>query len=128
MLFNISLPLICCCCQAASVVSDSVRPHGLQPTRLLCPWDSPGKNTGVGCHFLLHCHLFSLYIIACISFFIELWLIYSVVPISATWENVIQLYIYMHCFLIFFSITAYPGNWTVACAVLYESAASPLFV
>ena len=40
-------------CQVASVVSDSVRPHGLQPTRLLCPWDSPGKNTGVGCHFLL---------------------------------------------------------------------------
>ena len=44
-----------CCCQVASVVSDSVRPHGLQPTRLLCPWDSPGKNTGVGCHFLLQC-------------------------------------------------------------------------
>ena len=41
-------------CQVASVVSDSVRPHGLQPTRFLCPWDSPGKNTGVGCHFLLH--------------------------------------------------------------------------
>ena len=36
-------------------VSDSVRPHGLQPTRLLRPWDSPGKNTGVGCHFLLQC-------------------------------------------------------------------------
>ena len=36
-----------------SVVSDSVRPHGLQPTRLLCPWASPGKNTGVGCHALL---------------------------------------------------------------------------
>ena len=36
-------------------MSDSVRPHGLQPTRLLCPWDSPGKNTGVGCHFLLQC-------------------------------------------------------------------------
>ena len=30
-----------------------MRPHGLQPTRLLCPWDSPGKNTGVGCHALL---------------------------------------------------------------------------
>ena len=28
---------------------------GSQPTRLLCPWDSPGKNTGVGCHFLLQC-------------------------------------------------------------------------
>ena len=27
-----------------------LQPHGLQPTRLLCPWDFPGKNTGVGCH------------------------------------------------------------------------------
>ena len=41
--------------QVASVVPDSVRPHGLQPTRLPHPWDSPGKNTGVGCHFLLQC-------------------------------------------------------------------------
>ena len=32
-------------------MSDSVQPHGEQLTRLLCPWDSPGKNTGVGCHF-----------------------------------------------------------------------------
>ena len=45
----------CCCCLVASVVSDSVRPHRLQPTRLHHPWDSPGKNTGVGCHFLLQC-------------------------------------------------------------------------
>jgi len=36
-------------------VSDSVRPHRRQPTRLRRPWDSPGKNTGVGCHFLLQC-------------------------------------------------------------------------
>ena len=36
-------------------MSDSSRPHGLQPTRLPRPWDSPGKNTGVGCHFLLQC-------------------------------------------------------------------------
>ena len=36
-----------------SVVSDSVRPHRRQPTRLPCPWDSPGKNTGVGCYCLL---------------------------------------------------------------------------
>ena len=34
-------------------MSDSLWPHGLQSTRLLCPWESPGKNTGVGCHFLL---------------------------------------------------------------------------
>ena len=36
-------------------MSDSVRPHRRQPIRLPRPWDSPGKNTGVGCHFLLQC-------------------------------------------------------------------------
>ena len=36
-------------------MSDSVRPHGQQPTRLPRPWDSPGKNTGVSYHFLLQC-------------------------------------------------------------------------
>ena len=36
-------------------MSDSVRPHRWQPTRLPHPWDSPGKNAGVGCHFLLQC-------------------------------------------------------------------------
>ena len=36
-------------------MSDSMRAHRRQPTRLPCPWDSPGKNTGVGCHFLLQC-------------------------------------------------------------------------
>ena len=41
-------------CSVTSVVSNILQPHGLQPTRLLCPWDFPGKNTGVGCHFLLH--------------------------------------------------------------------------
>ena len=36
-------------------MSESLQPHRLQPTRLPRPWDSPGKNTGVGCHFLLQC-------------------------------------------------------------------------
>ena len=40
---------------AAAKSRQYVRPHGRQPTRLLRPWDSPGKNTGVGCHFLLQC-------------------------------------------------------------------------
>ena len=44
-------------------MSDSVRPQRWQPTRLCCPWDSPGNNTGVGCHFLLqrmciHLHIY----------------------------------------------------------------------
>ena len=54
-LSNLNMNQPCCCCCVASVVSDSVRPHRRQPTRLPCPWDSPGKNTGVGCHFLLQC-------------------------------------------------------------------------
>ena len=46
---NISYHIDSCCC------SDSVHPHRWQPTRLPGPWGSPGKNTGVGCHFLLQC-------------------------------------------------------------------------
>ena len=53
---SLFLKACCCCyCYVASVVSNSVRPHRPQPTRLLFPWDSPGKNTGVGCHFLFQC-------------------------------------------------------------------------
>ena len=41
------------CLHVQSVMSDPLRLHGLQSPRLLCPWELPGKNTGVGCHFLL---------------------------------------------------------------------------
>ena len=44
----------CLLCVSCSVMSNSFQPRGPQPARLLCPWDSPGKNTGVGCHFFLH--------------------------------------------------------------------------
>ena len=54
-LWRSNLWICCCCCKVASVVSDSVWPHRRQPTRLPRPWHSPGKNTGVGCHFLLQC-------------------------------------------------------------------------
>ena len=42
-----------CYCVSHSVMPDSVTPMDYSPARLLCPWDSPGKNTGVGCHALL---------------------------------------------------------------------------
>ena len=49
--------LVCVCARtwvlSCSYVSNSLWPYGLYPTRLLCPWNFPGKNTGVGCHFLL---------------------------------------------------------------------------
>ena len=47
-------PSVCeCTMYTQAVTSDSLWPHGLYPTRLLCPWDFPGKNTGMDCHFLL---------------------------------------------------------------------------
>ena len=60
-------------CSVSSVLSDSLRSYGLQPVRLLCPWNSPGKNTGVGCRFLfwgifptqgLNPHLLGLLVLA----------------------------------------------------------------
>ena len=61
IIFQISFALpwhssvcVCVCVHAQSLcVSDSSQPHGLQPAIFLCPWDSPGKNTGVRSHFLL---------------------------------------------------------------------------
>ena len=45
--------IVCVSVLSCSVISNSLQPHGLEPARLLCPWNFPGKNTGVGCHFLL---------------------------------------------------------------------------
>ena len=47
--------IVCCCCCKSLQSYPTVQPHRWQPTRLPRPWDSPGKNTGVGCHFLLQC-------------------------------------------------------------------------
>ena len=44
---------MCVLCSVTLVTSDSLSPHGLQPTQLFCPWDSPGRNTRVGCHSFL---------------------------------------------------------------------------
>ena len=45
--------ILCCCCLVAKLYPTLLQPHELQPTRLFCPWDSPGKNTGMSCHFHL---------------------------------------------------------------------------
>ena len=84
-----------CCCLVASVMSNSFRTHGLQSTRLLCPWDSPGKNNRVGCHFLLqgifliqgsNPHLMSPALAG--RFF----------TISTTWEAVIKVYMHIYIY------------------------------
>ena len=76
-----------------SVVSDSEWPHGLQPTRLLRPWDFPGKSTGVGCHCLLHssfhppkfrqriCHLIWIYD-SIDNFTLKSWFVHSFIGVS----------------------------------------------
>ena len=56
-----------------SVVSNPQQPHGLQPSRLLCPWDFPGKSTGVGCHCHLHVRIWYL----SFSFWLQLCIIGS---------------------------------------------------
>ena len=53
VIFSSEVPGIPVCVLSCSVVSDLLRPQGLQPTRLFCPWNSPGKNIGVACHILL---------------------------------------------------------------------------
>ena len=57
-----------------SVVSDSLQLHGLQPTRLLRPWDFPGKSTGVGCHCLLR--MLRLHI--CVNIYSIFWIHYHI--------------------------------------------------
>ena len=52
--FPHAFDLCVCVCVSRLVVSNSLRSHGLGPARPLCPWHSPGKNTGVGCNYLLH--------------------------------------------------------------------------
>ena len=74
-----------------SVVSDPQRPHGLQPTRLLHPWDFPGKSTGVGCHCLLRIAVLEVY-------------------------NDWQKYVGLHCWFllleqILVSLQAFLNNW-----------------
>ena len=61
--------------KVAAVMSNSVRPHRRQPTRLPHPWDSPGKNTGVGCHFLLHCMKVKVKVksLSCVQLFVTPW-------------------------------------------------------
>ena len=62
-------------------MSDSVRPQRRQPTRLPRPWDSPGKNTGVGCHFLLQCMKVKVKSLSCARLFTTPWTIaYQALP------------------------------------------------
>ena len=58
---------------AKSLQSDSVWPHRQQPTRLPHPWDSPGKNTGVGCHFLLQCMKVKVKSLSLVRLFMTPW-------------------------------------------------------
>ena len=88
---SVTLANFCCCLLLFShyVMSNSLQPHGQQPTRLLCPWAFPGKNTAAACHVLLQgilptqrSNLCSLSLALAGGFF----------PTSTTWEAHHQLY------------------------------------
>ena len=66
-----------------SVMSDSLRPHGLWPTRLLRPWDFPGKSYGVGCHVFLLC-VCSVQSLSCVRLFATPWLAARQASLSIT--------------------------------------------
>ena len=53
VLYHVEDVLLFLCMLSCSVMSTSLHPHGLQPTRLFCPWNFPGEAVGMGCHFLL---------------------------------------------------------------------------
>ena len=94
-----------------SVVSDSSWPHGLKPTSLLRPWDSPGKSTGVGCHCLLSVtylnNVISVFVFSWLKKkFIEVQLIYNLVLVSGVQQSDSVLYI-LFIFFRLFSIIGY---------------------
>ena len=93
---------VCCVflCSAALVGSDSA-PHGLQPSRLLCPWDSPGKNAGVGCCALLQgiflTQGLNLYLLHCRQ------VLYPLSHLSVVAETQVGVsWIISFCFILFF--------------------------
>ena len=63
-------------------MSDSVWPHTWQPTRFYHPWDSPGKNTGVGCHFLLQCMKVKEKSLSCVWLLVTPWTAAYQAPLS----------------------------------------------
>ena len=88
---NKTEPQGCVC--VCSVMSDSLGPHGLQVTRLFCPWDFPGKNTRVGCHFLLQ-RIFPTQGLNPSLWHLLHWQANSL-PLASLWENVKYFNIYL---------------------------------
>ena len=109
-------------CVSLSVVSDSLQPYRLQPARLLCPWDSLGKNTGVDCHSLLQGIFptqgsnWRLLHLTCIG----RWVLYVCLPRGATWgyssPNIYTiLFLNFFFFLIFTQLSPSQQNLSELC-------------
>ena len=79
---------VCVCvhahvCVSHSVVSNCLWPHGLQPTRLLCPWNSPGNNTGMSCQYVC------IYVCICMYMCIYIWFLktfYGNIIVKYNWQ------------------------------------------
>ena len=78
---------------------DYLQPHGLEPTSLLCPWNSPGRNTGVGCHSLLQyiCVYIYMHVYMCVYIYTYIYIhIYTHVYIHIYTYTYIHIHIYIH--------------------------------
>ena len=74
---------------SCSALSNSLWLHGLQPTRLLCPWDFPGKSTGVGCHCLLPSRKYSVVLYLTTKYYVVVfWLGCMVCGILVPWPGI----------------------------------------
>ena len=98
-------------CNVTSVMANFWRPYGPQPTRLLCLWDSPGKNTGVGCHALLR-RLFPTQGLGP-RLFARSALAAGFSTISTTWEARLPAV----CVQLRSRVRLFVTPWTVACQI-----------
>ena len=88
----------------ASVMSNSLQPHGLQPTRLFCPWDSPCKNSGVGCHdFLQGIFLTQGWKLLLCFLHLLHWQVGSL-PLAPPGKPNIYIYIYLYIYIFYMFI------------------------
>ena len=110
-------------CVCHSAVSNSLPPHGLQPVKLLCPWNSPGRNTGVGIYSLLQgiflTQILNLGLLHCRQIFLPSGPPGK--PISLSNFQFIPLYIYMWTYGILFYSVGYNLLLSLFIFILYSS-------
>ena len=93
---------VCVCFKSLQSCLTLCNPHGLQPTRLLCPWDSLGKNARVGCHFLLQGIFLIQGLNPCLMSHTLAGRFFTT---STTWEAILKVYAYIYIYIYIYTHT-----------------------